>query len=748
MATLAVRKGVLTSPGATGDQTVSLSTGGSWPASTTPKAVILWTSYATAAGQSGISAQWSHGFGTNDAAAVQNAFVNWNSLDGALSGAPSWGCNTTFILRGMTPSTTGTTEDYAATLVSLGSDQFVINWSNLPATASIKVHYLALGGDALSRARVFSFTGNNAATHDITVVAGGGQPKVVFIAGGGGSGLTNGASGAGNCGIGVGLLDGTARCSWLWEEDGVAAMNVYLRQINEMIVARGVATAGSTVIDQATMSSSSHPTDGFELTNSNAFANSYVGLALYGTDLEVALGTLDSSTSTNGTDTISLGTGDAEAAFIWGGNMPTSASDISADNTALLGAWGIGAADSDGNEGHAAIATDDAAADEQSGQTHSETKGIQTINPGATPALMGEADVTMSGGTVTATWTDADNVSREKNVLVLGAVSTSANDLAGTIASASTVAGAITVERALAGTAASASTVAGALTARAGLAGTAASASTVAGALTVTAGLVGTVASASTVAGNAAALKSLAAAVVSASTVAGALTVSHPLAGTVISASTVAGALTVIGNNDLAGTVAGASTVAGALTVTASLSVAVSSASTVSGTLTNAPPGVITLAGTVASTSTVAGTLLVTKPLAGLVASASTLEGNLTGRAGLVAAVVSASTTSGSLTVSHPLAGLIAGTSTVDGAIVVLRPLAGTVAAVSTLVGDLTNVGPITAVPVLEGGSTQTFSEGSGYALNREGANATMFDEGQDTATGSESTSGVIALIE
>jgi hypothetical protein len=425
MATLAVRKGVLTSPGATGDQTVSLSTGGSWPASTTPKAVILWTSYATAAGQSGISAQWSHGFGTNDAAAVQNAFVNWNSLDGALSGAPSWGCNTTFILRGMTPSTTGTTEDYAATLVSLGSDQFVINWSNLPATASIKVHYLALGGDALSRARVFSFTGNNAATHDITVVAGGGQPKVVFIAGGGGSGLTNGASGAGNCGIGVGLLDGTSRCSWIWQEDAVAAMNVYLRQINEMIVARGVATAGSTVIDQATMSSSSHPTDGFELTNSNAFANSYVGLALYGTDLEVALGTLDSSTSTNGTDTISLGTGDAEAAFVWGGNMPTSASDISADNTALLGAWGIGAADSDGNEGYAAIATDDAAADEQSGQTYSETKGIQSINPGATPALLGEADLTMSGSTLTATWTDADNVSREKNVLLLGAVGAS-----------------------------------------------------------------------------------------------------------------------------------------------------------------------------------------------------------------------------------------------------------------------------------------------------------------------------------
>jgi hypothetical protein len=414
---------VLTSPGATGDQTINLTTGGSWPASTTVKAVLVWCSYATAAGRSGISAQWCHGFGTNDAAAVQNAFVNFNLLDAALNGSPSWGCNTTFLLRTMTPSGTGTTEDYAATLVSLGSDQFVINWSNLPATASIKVHYLALGGDALSRARVFSFTGNSAATTDITVVAGGGQPKVVFVAGGGGSALTNGASGAGNCGIGVGLLDGTARCSWLWEEDNVAAMNVFLRQINEMIVARGVATSGSTVTDQATMSSSSHPTDGFEMTNSNVHGNGYIGLALYGTDLQVALGTLDSSTSGSGTDTISLGTGDAEAVFVWGGNMPTSAADISADNTALLGTWGIGAADSDGNEGYAAFATDDGAADETTGQTHSETKGIQSVDPAATPALLGEADLTMSGSTVTATWTDADNVSRESNALVLGAVS-------------------------------------------------------------------------------------------------------------------------------------------------------------------------------------------------------------------------------------------------------------------------------------------------------------------------------------
>jgi hypothetical protein len=414
---LAVRKGVLTSPGATGSQVTNLTTGGSWPASTQVMALIVWTSYATAAGVSGISAQWCHGFGTEDGGSVQQAFANYNSLDASLNGAPSGSCNTTSILRGLVPGTSGTGADFIATLTDLNTDAFTLNWTDLPATASIKVHYLALGGADIAQARAFSFTGNNAATQDVTVVAGFGQPDVVLIAGGGGTGLTDGSSGAWNIGLGAGFLDGSARCSWLWEEDAVATMNVFGRQIAEMIVARGIATAGSGILDQADMSASSHPTDGFELSWSNTSANSFVGLAIRG-DLQVAMGTLDSSTSGSGTDSIDAGFTPAAALF-WGLNMPTSAVDISADNTALLGAFGIGAYDGT-NEGYSAFAIDDAAIDQQSGQSHSETKAVQSIDPGATPTLQGEADASFSGTSVVLTWTDADNVSRESNVLVFG----------------------------------------------------------------------------------------------------------------------------------------------------------------------------------------------------------------------------------------------------------------------------------------------------------------------------------------
>jgi hypothetical protein len=78
-------------------------------------------------------------------------------------------------------------------------------------------------------------------------------------------------------------------------------------------------------------------------------------------------------------------------------------------------------------------------------------------------------------------------------------------------------------------------------------------------------------------------------------------------------------------------------------------------------------------------------------------------------------------------------------TSTLAGAIVVLRPLAGTIFAASTLTATLTNTGPILAVGWLEAGAFATGPESVGDASTYEGAGA---------STATESTSGVLALIE
>lgn len=417
MATLASRFSTLTAPGTTGDQVVSITTGGSWPASTTPKVVMLWTSYRTAHSAAGQDFTFVYGWGTFDGGAAQNVYAAMHADNGGAA-RPSGACNSNAILRGLVPSSSGTAADFAATFVSFGSDQFTINWSDLPATGSILVHYLVLGGDAIDQARAFTVTGNNAATQDVTVVAGFGQPNLVFLGGGGGDALTAGISGAFNLGIGASTFNGAQQqCSWIWEEDGVGTNNVFLRQINQMIVTRATAFAGSTVTDQATLSTSSWPTDGFEISWSNTSANSYIGLAIRGTNLNVAVGTISTSTTLNATTSFTAGFTPG-CALVWGGNMPSSASDISADSTALLVDWGIGAYDGT-NEGHASGTIDDAGTTGEGGSS-SNTKGIQILNP--TSTVRAEADLTFSGNDVVATWTDPDTIASEKNILVLGAV--------------------------------------------------------------------------------------------------------------------------------------------------------------------------------------------------------------------------------------------------------------------------------------------------------------------------------------
>jgi hypothetical protein len=274
------------------------------------------------------------------------------------------------------------------------------------------------------------------------------------------------------------------------------------------------------------------------------------------------------------------------------------------------------------------------------------------------------------------------------------------NNLAGTIASASTVTGTLTVTGALAGTVASASTVTGTLTNTApgiALAGTIASASTVTGHVTVTKPLAGTVASTSTATGAVVVQRPLAGTIASASIVTGAAASLRALAATVASTSTVTGQVTV--TKLLAGTIASASTVTGAPTYTRPLAGTVASDSTVTGTLTNTAPGGVALAGTVTATSTVEGAITVERPLAGTITSTSTATGAVTVTRPLAGTVASASTVTGTLTVeaagANVLRGTIASTSTVTGHATVTKPLAGTVASTSTVTGAAGSLRPL-----------------------------------------------------
>lgn len=328
---------------------------------------------------------------------------------------------------------------------------------------------------------------------------------------------------------------------------------------------------------------------------------------------------------------------------------------------------------------------------------------------------------THTGGNVTVGWTWNNDRTAASGVAIREAAGGDSNPLAGVIASATTVAGVLSVTKLLAVAVASASTVTGTLQARAALAGTVSSASTVSGTLSIRSPLAGAVASASTTSG--------------------AITVQRVLAGTIASASTVSGALTntAPGGNALAGTVISASAVAGALTVRAPLAGAVVSASTVSGTLTNTAAGTNALAGTISSVSTVSGSLLVTKPLAGAVASSSSLTGTLTSRVALAGAVASTSSMSGALIVRHPLTGQIVAASTLTGQIHVVRPLSGVIVGVSQVIAVLTNQGPVTSVGRIESSMVALFGETSRQS---------SVSESTSSVSVNEATSGRPALTE
>jgi uncharacterized protein YjbI with pentapeptide repeats len=284
---------------------------------------------------------------------------------------------------------------------------------------------------------------------------------------------------------------------------------------------------------------------------------------------------------------------------------------------------------------------------------------------------------------------------------------------AGTVASTSSVTGALAVRANLTGAVVSASAVAGAGVARAGLSGTIGSASTVSGAVDKQVPLAGTIASASSVSGTISAPAPAAGVIASASAVSGNLVVRGAVAGTVASVSTVTGSVVV--DRPLAGTVASVSTVSGALAVTAALAGSAVPGTTVTGSLTVGVSGA-DLSGTVAASSTLTGSLAVGAPLSGTIGSASTVTGLLTGTAGLSGAVSSGSTTAGSLAIGSPLTGTAASTSTLAGAVTVVRDLAGAVGSVSSVAGTLTNT-PAGAKPVAGVVASTTTVSGSLHVI-------------------------------
>lgn len=407
--------GTLTAPGGTGNDTITLDAGFD------PKAIIMWAGYNTTDGQTNGPGRYSMGFGSYDGATVQQCYYALQSSDALSPSQTGRVSGTTALLIGCTTTAAGApTVDYEVRLVSMSATSVVVNWFDLPSTASIVVNYLILGGSDISAAYAHAYLlPSSGTTHDVTIAAGWGQPDLLL---GAYYHANQNPDQFFHWSFGAAKSNTVRRTTTVNEADNVATMALYATQRDAFLTAVNLNSSGA-LTDINLSAEASWPTDGYQLTFGVALGQYRVcALALKGT-VQSSMGGVSTSTTTNGTVDFAAGF-TPSAALVWGYNMPTDPTGFSADSgSALLGAFGIGAYDGT-NEGFAGWAEDDGAATSNTGNAQSSTKGWQSLDPAASgaaaPTLSGEADLSFSGDNVRFTWTDADTVVREVNVLALG----------------------------------------------------------------------------------------------------------------------------------------------------------------------------------------------------------------------------------------------------------------------------------------------------------------------------------------
>jgi hypothetical protein len=391
-----VKKGTFTSPGSLGSQPIS-------GVGFVPQALIVFTASQATDGPTHGNAIFAMGCATRDGGATQQWSLDYGVTDAVTSTDTAPAFVTTALLEG--PVVPGFTVDFSVQLTSFDSDGFTVNWSDLPATASIVVHYLALGGMTSARAGSFN-TSTAVATQDVTINTGWGQPDAIMFGAGTGSATS----------IGWGSI--AAQRSLLHQEIWGSATTQVVEQHAAQVFSTATGNGSSLALDsQATLATSGWPTDGFRVSYSDQ-----AGLVLAVGPF--AIGTAGAPTAA-APQTVDLAVtgGVATGAMIVGSPIPT---DATQDSThADLGGIFTGATDGT-NEGCVGATTDDAATTSNTGRFSTTTKAFQfyvapavNTNP---PTLASETNATLVGSNVRLTWNDTDTVARRYFYMAFGAL--------------------------------------------------------------------------------------------------------------------------------------------------------------------------------------------------------------------------------------------------------------------------------------------------------------------------------------
>jgi len=385
----------------------------------TPKAIMLWASRVPdndADNNYRSICSWSGGFGTRRGGATQQAFVHGLSDIGTPGTVSARGISNDRILV-VGASASSTLIDSIATLTSFDADGFTLNWIDA-STFAFDIHYLALGGDAITDASVGT-TYVSASPTGQTVASGFGKPDLLLNFFSDASGAIAMERGKFSTGFGAAVDDGTRRASQFWIND--AGTHLAASWQKAAFGTSLTATPAAETTYELT-AKTSWPTDGFQVSRSSAVTKGFAWLALRGT-FSVAMGAATAPGSA-GSTSLTGGTSPARLALCWGNNQAAS-SAMRATTATDMGAWWLGASDGVNHGGAGHTFKSNWGFNAAGGVYHNDDYVEQMWQPPAAgntdPIPRVGAVPAFNGNNVDLTWTGTDTSStRSFNYLILG----------------------------------------------------------------------------------------------------------------------------------------------------------------------------------------------------------------------------------------------------------------------------------------------------------------------------------------
>jgi hypothetical protein len=419
---LNVEVGTKLSPGSTGVQNYSLTAGFG-----TPMALIVWASNQAATGTQTAAGMFGLGFATDRGGTPSSAYQSY-LIDPSNTASRIVAASSTDALLKMFLTLDTATADWIVTFDSFASDQWSINWTDLPATGSTFLHYIVLGGSDITDALAGQFThpGSPASPQSVALPAGFGQPDLLAFFTPGPTASNNTGSATRDFGLNLGWAVSDTERAALAMADNDAATTM---AASSWAKARAAITQDGTAIAAGTEmeldARASWPTDGFQVTFPTLpgpFAITNY-LALKGTFQKTILESRTTATSAGNQD---HDVGFApKLAINWGHVMPSAQTIQRAAQNADATMFWHGATDGT-NQAVAGVSQDDGKTT-SFGRSYAQTAQTLHAAGAVAAATRAQASGSFSGNNVRLNYGTVDATARQFHLLALGDAATTGN---------------------------------------------------------------------------------------------------------------------------------------------------------------------------------------------------------------------------------------------------------------------------------------------------------------------------------